>query len=52
METTGQQEASASTLANGGDRQDSSLTPTVLGDQNLLTVDTTGSAGFFRLHKP
>jgi hypothetical protein len=43
---------SATTLANGGDWQDSSLKATVVGDQNMVTVDTTAPASFFRLHKP
>jgi uncharacterized repeat protein (TIGR03803 family) len=43
---------SASTLANGGDWQDSSLTLTIVGDQNVVPVDTSAPAGFFRLHKP
>ena len=43
---------SATTLANGGDWQDSGLTLTIVGDQNVVTVDTTGPSGFFRLHQP
>ena len=43
---------SATTLANGGDWQDSSLISTIVGDQNVVSAGTTGSAGFFRLHKP
>ena len=43
---------SATTLANGGDWQDCSLPATVVGDQNVVTVDTTvptAPTGFFRL---
>jgi hypothetical protein len=40
---------SATTLANGGDWQDSSLKATVVGDQNVVSVDTTAPTGFFRL---
>jgi hypothetical protein len=43
---------SATTLANGGDWQDSSLQATVVGDQNVVTVDPTvptAPTGFFRL---
>ena len=43
---------SATTLANGGDWQDSSLQATVVGDQNVITVDATAPTaptGFFRL---
>ena len=39
-------------LANGGDWQDSSLQATVVGDQNVVTVDPTvptAPTGFFRL---
>ncbi len=43
---------SATTLANGGDWQDSSLTPATVGDQNMVSVETTNTASFFRLHKP
>jgi hypothetical protein len=40
---------SATTLANGGDWQDSSLTPAIVGNQTIVTVDATNTAGFFRL---
>jgi hypothetical protein len=40
---------SATTPANGGDWQDSNLTPTVSGDQNVVNVSTTNATGFFRL---
>jgi hypothetical protein len=43
---------SATTLANGGDWQDSSLKATVVGDQSVVTVETAVPTGFFRLHKP
>ena len=43
---------SATTLVNGGDWQDSNLTPTVVGDQNAITIGTTTAAALFRLHKP
>ena len=42
----------ATTLATGGNWQDSSLKATVVGDQNVVTVDTTTTTvptGFFRL---
>lgn len=42
----------ATTLANGGDWQDSSLTSSIVGNQNVVSVDMTSSAGFFRLRKP
>ena len=40
------------TLASGGDWQDSSLTPTVTGGQKVITTETTNITGFFRLHAP
>jgi WD40 repeat protein len=40
---------SATMLSHGGDWQDSNLTPTIVGDQNVVTVDTTAPTGFFRL---
>jgi len=40
---------SATTLVNGGDWQDSNLTPTVIGDQNVVNVSATNATGFFRL---
>ncbi len=43
---------SATTLANGGNWQDSSLTPTEINGQNVITVDATNAAGFFRLRQP
>ena len=43
---------SATTLTNGGDWQDSSLTPATVGNQKIVTVDTTNTAGFFRLRGP
>ena len=43
---------SATTLANGGDWQDSGLTPSIVGNQNLVSVETTITAGFFRLRGP
>jgi hypothetical protein len=43
---------SATTLANGGDWQDSSLTSTVANGQKSVTVPPTGSRGFFRLRGP
>ncbi|MCX6921879.1 MAG: hypothetical protein NT154_01480 [Verrucomicrobia bacterium] len=46
---------SATALANGGDWQDSTLKVTVVGDQNVVTVDTTAPtapAAFFRLRGP
>jgi len=36
-------------LANGGNWQDSNLTPIIVGDQNVVTVNPTGASGFFRL---
>jgi len=43
---------SASTLANGGDWQDSSLTPTIANGQKSVTVPPNGPRGFFRLRGP
>ena len=43
---------SATTLSSGGNWQDSNLTPTIVGEQNVVTVNPTGSSGFFRLRKP
>ena len=43
---------SATTLANGGDWQDSGLTPTVSNGQNVIAIGTTNTAGFFRLRQP
>jgi hypothetical protein len=40
---------SGTTLVNGGDWQDSNLTPTVIGNQNVVNVGATNAAGFFRL---
>jgi hypothetical protein len=40
---------SATTLVNGGDWQDSNLTPTGIGDQNVVNVSATNATGFFRL---
>jgi hypothetical protein len=40
---------SATTLVNGGDWQDSNLTPTVIGDQNVVNVSAANATGFFRL---
>jgi hypothetical protein len=42
---------SATSLANGADWQDSGLTSTVVGDQNVVTVGATNATGFFRLRK-
>jgi hypothetical protein len=43
---------SATTLANGGDWQDSSLIPTIVGDQKVVTLNPTVASGFFRLRGP
>ncbi len=43
---------SATTLTNGGDWQDANLTPTEINGQNVITVDATNAAGFFRLRQP
>ena len=43
---------SATTLTNGGDWQDSSLAPAIVGNQKIVTVDTSNTAGFFRLRGP
>lgn len=43
---------SATTLANGGDWQDSNLTPVEISGQKVITVDATNAAGFFRLRQP
>ena len=43
---------SATTLANGGDWQDSSLAPAIIGNQNIVNVNTTNTAAFFRLRGP
>ncbi len=43
---------SATTLANDGDWQDANLTPTEINGQNVITVDATNAAGFFRLRQP
>ncbi len=43
---------SATTLANGGDWQDSNLTPVESNGQNVMAVDATNAAGFFRLRQP
>lgn len=42
----------ATTLSNGGDWQDSNLTPVESNGQNVITVDATNAAGFFRLRQP
>ena len=42
----------ATTLANGGDWQDSTAIPTQTNGQNVVTMLTSGSAGFFRLCGP
>jgi uncharacterized repeat protein (TIGR03803 family) len=42
----------ATTLANGGDWQDSTATPTQTNGQNIITVEATGPTGFFRLRGP
>jgi hypothetical protein len=43
---------SATTLTNGGNWQDSHLTPTDINGQNVITVGTTNAVAFFRLRKP
>ncbi len=43
---------SATTLANGGDWQDTNLTPTESNGQKVATVTPTGPRGFFRLRGP
>jgi len=43
---------SATTLVNGGDWQDSSLTPTEANGQKSVTVPPTGPRGFYRLRGP
>lgn len=41
---------SATTLANGGDWQNSTLVSTQNNGQNIVSLNSTGTAGFFRLH--
>jgi hypothetical protein len=43
---------SATTLANGGDWQDSSLTPTEANGQKIVTITPTEPRSFFRLRGP
>jgi len=43
---------SATMLANGGDWQDSNLTPTETGSQHVVTVSAANRAAFFRLRGP
>ena len=43
---------SATTLANGGDWQDSNLTPTEINGQKVVSVTPTGPRAFFRLRGP
>ena len=43
---------SATTLANGGDWQNSSLTPIVTNGQNTVTMNPTSPAAFLRLRQP
>jgi uncharacterized repeat protein (TIGR03803 family) len=43
---------SATTLANGGDWQDTILSATETNGQKVVTLTPTGAHGFFRLNKP
>ncbi len=43
---------SATTLANGGDWQDSLLSATETNGQQVVPLTLTGARGFFRLHQP
>lgn len=43
---------SATTLANGGDWQDSLLSATEANGQQVVPLTPTGARGFFRLHQP
>ncbi len=43
---------SATTLANGGNWRDSNLTPVEINGQNVITMDATNAAQFFRLRQP
>jgi len=42
----------ATTLANGGDWQDSLLSATETNGQKVVTITPTGARGFFRLRGP
>ena len=41
--------ATATTLTNGGDWQDSKLAQTMVGDRSVVTVRPFGPADFFRV---
>jgi len=43
---------SATALTNGGDWRNSSLTSIVTNSENVVTVNSTSPAAFFRLRKP
>jgi hypothetical protein len=43
---------SASTLAGGGDWQDLNLSPAQINAQNVVSMETTSTAAFFRLRQP
>lgn len=50
--TTGFVLQSATTLTNGGNWRNTSLTPTITNGQKVVTVNPTAPAAFFRLRKP